>query len=341
MASNMSFDPAVLLPGRAGSFVSNSSLTPASWLTPAGDVFNQNFEARLNQSYAGLEQSDPERFQSIMMDPELRSQFEDRVRLSMTDPRQYIMDQLQRTDPAQYARLQADPEAMDKYVSDVQKSNPALEGSGAMDAFGSFMAAASPYFKPSARSLGAIGFREQDAIDQRAMLDASDNYLTALAMGEDPMQDPKVQQAMQGASGIAKERLASNIAQMVGDQAIPAVTGMHPEELVYALENQDPSQLMQTPLGAFAQGDPQMAMEAADTMYGFQQAMPLLQQEMAQSGQISPEFVALIRAMNAMQSSYQVPPTYGSQELHPGMQAIKAMQPVLQSLFEKQQQGLS
>lgn len=341
MASNVSFDPAVLIPGRAGAFISNSGVTPSILLNPIGDKFNQNFQDRLDQSYAALEQKNPERYQSIMMDPELRAQYEDSVRLSMTDPRQYIIDQLQKKDPAQYAKLQADPEAMDKYVSDVQKNDRALQGGGLMDTVGSFMASASPYFKPSARSLGAVGFREQDAIDQQAMLDASDNYLTALAIGEDPMQDPKVQRAMQGASGLAKERLASNIAQMVGDQAIPAVTGMHPEELTYALETQDPSQLMNTPLGAFAQGDPQMAMEAADTMYGFQQAMPLLQQEMAQSGQISPEFVALIRAMNAMQSSYQVPPTYGSQELHPGMQAIKAMQPVLQSLFEKQQQGLS
>jgi pyrrolidone-carboxylate peptidase len=339
LGSNVSVDPTAFIPGQVGNALSTLGVMPFL-VNQVGGRFDQDFQNRLNQGYDILAQDDPERYQGIMTDPEQRANFEAEIRQSITNPRQYIIGKLQQHDPAQYAKLQADPKAMDEYVSEVQKRNPGLQGGGIRDKLESFISDSSPYILPSARSFGAVGFREQDAIDQQALLDAGSSYLASLAAGENPMENPKVQQAMQGASNFAKNQLASNMAQIVGYNAIPTVTGMQPEELTHALEQQDPSQLMQTPLGVFAQGDPQMVMEAADTMYGFQQAMPLLQQQMAQSGQATPEFIALIRAINAMQNSYQIPPTYGSQELHPGMQAIRAMQPILQALFERQQQGI-
>jgi len=285
-----------------------------------------------------LRETDPERYAQLTMDPQQRAEFENNIRLSMVDPKQYIMSQLQKVDPQQYAQLQADPEAMNKYIASVQKENPALQGSGTMDTIGSLASTLSPISRPGLRSLGAVGFREQDAIDRQAAMDASDNYLAAIAMGQDPMQNAGVQQAMSGASSLAKNRLASDVAQIVGSQAVPALTGLAPDQISAALEAQNPSELMGTPLGAVAQGDPNLTLEAADTLYGLEQAMPFIQQQMAQTGQVSPEFVAPVRALSSLQNSYKIPLSYGSQEIHPGMEALRAMQPILQSIFEKQQQ---
>lgn len=338
LLGNVSFDPSTLAPGGIGRFISATGMSPSLLIGTVGQSFDNNLKLRTQQSYEALRATDPDRYAQLTMDPQQRKAFEDNIRLSMLDPKQYIKSQLQKVNPKQYAQLQADPEAMDKYIASVQKENPGLQGSGFIDSIGSVASTAAPYSRPGLRSLGAVGFREQDEIDRQAAMDASDNYLAAIAMGQDPMQNAKVQQAMSGASSLAKSRLASDVAQMVGSQALPALTGLAPTQISAALEAQDPSELMGTSLGAFAQGDPNLTLEAADTLYGLQQAMPLIQQNMAQTGQVSPEFIALVRAISHLQNSYQTPPSYGSQEIHPGMEAIRAMQPILQSIFEKQQQ---
>ena len=200
----------------------------------------------------------------------------------------------------------------------------------------SAISTANNFITPSAKgTFGMVGYREQKGLDQQALQNSTNDYMAAVSEGRDPNTDPKVQAWLANATPEARANMNSHMAATMGESLAGLAGGMPMDELEAAIT--DPNNveaIMASPLGSLAGGDPETAQYAGSLLYSAQSALPLLQQEMARSGQMSPEFMQITKALRDMNSSFQNEPQSQNQ-MHPGLANLTALEPILREFFAK------
>lgn len=246
---------------------------------------------------------------------------------------------------AEYGQLTGTPGAIEDYKSNVMDPHNPI--SSAISTSNNFIA-------PSVKgTFGMLGYREQKGLDQQALYrqqagldqqggldqqalqNSTNDYMAAVSEGRDPNTDPKVQAWLANATPEAKANMNSHMATTMGESLAGLAGGMPMDELEAAIT--DPNNveaIMASPLGSLAGGDPETAQYAGSLLYSAQSALPLLQQEMARSGQMSPEFVEITKALRAMNSSFQNV-AQSQDQVHPGLANLTALEPILREFFAK------
>ena len=228
---------------------------------------------------------------------------------------------------AEYEQLTGTPGAIEDYKSNVMDPHNPIS---------SAISTANNFITPSAKgTFGMVGYREQKGLDQQALQNSTNDYMAAVSEGRDPNTDPKVQAWLANATPEAKANMNSHMAATMGESLAGLAGGMPMDELEAAIT--DPNNveaIMASPLGSLAGGDPETAQYAGSLLYSAQSALPLLQQEMARSGQMSPEFMQITKALRDMNSSFQNEPQSQNQ-MHPGLANLTALDPVLRAFFAK------